>query len=148
MWATMAAQYPLLPKPLEANPSTFPPPDPSNKAETLPPHPAGPSQHPWPDPATGNSRQALGFVPEMIRKRYSTARHGLAPATNLPLVQHKSQGSWDMFLCLFSSLVEGPHVDVVLLQDPPAPRVFFLVCQVLSHLLIPFLGPRWPATYS
>jgi len=45
MWATMAAQHPLLPKPLQPKPSTFPPPDPLASQRTLAP-PAGPSQHP------------------------------------------------------------------------------------------------------
>jgi len=46
MWATMAAQHPLLPKPLQPRPLTFPPPDLSASQRTLAPPPAGPSQHP------------------------------------------------------------------------------------------------------
>jgi len=46
MWATMAAQHPLLPRPRQPLPSTFPPPDPSSNLETPPHPPAGPSQHP------------------------------------------------------------------------------------------------------
>jgi len=45
MWATMAAQHPLLPRALQPIPSTYPPLDPSSKLETLPPPPVGPSQH-------------------------------------------------------------------------------------------------------
>ena len=45
--------------------------------------------------------------------------HGQARATNLPLVQHNSLGSWDVFLSLFNSFVEISPVDIVLLQDPP-----------------------------
>jgi len=60
----------------------------------------------------------------MIEKPYDTARHGLAPATNLTLVQHNSLGSWDVFLSLFSSPTEGPPVDFVLLQDPPSSKGF------------------------
>jgi len=46
MWATMAAQHPLLPRSLQPVPLTFPPRDPSNNLETLVPPPVGPSQHP------------------------------------------------------------------------------------------------------
>jgi len=46
MWATMAAQHPLLPIPRQPFPSTCPPPDPTSNLETPPPPPAGPSQHP------------------------------------------------------------------------------------------------------
>jgi len=60
----------------------------------------------------------------MIKKPYSTSRHGLAPATNLTLVQHNSLGSGNVFLSLFSSLAEEPHVDVVLLQDPSSSKGF------------------------
>jgi len=90
MWATMASQHPLLPQPPQPRPLTFPSPDPSNKPETLPP------------PAASNTFQTYGFVPEMIDKPYSTSCHGLAPATNLTLVQHNSLGCWDVFLSLFS----------------------------------------------
>jgi len=47
-----------------------------------------------------------------------TSRQGLGPANTLTLVQHNSLGSWDVFLCLFSSLMECPLVDIVLSQDP------------------------------
>jgi len=109
MWATMATQHPLLPKPLQPKPLTFPPLDPSSNLATPPSPPAGPSRHPlagachrYPPPKT------LGLVPEMINKPCSPPRQGLAPATNLTLVQHNSLGSWDVFLSLFSSLTEGP----------------------------------------
>jgi len=46
MWATMAAQHPLLLRPLQPKPWTYPPPDPSASQRTLSPPPAGPSQHP------------------------------------------------------------------------------------------------------
>jgi len=55
----------------------------------------------------------------MIKKLFRTTRQGLPPATDLTLVQHNSLASWDVFLSLFSSLTEGPPVDLVLLQDPP-----------------------------
>jgi len=60
----------------------------------------------------------------MINGPFSTSRQGLAPATNLTLVQHNSLGIWDVFLSLFSSLTEGPHPDMVLLQDPPSSKGF------------------------
>jgi len=60
----------------------------------------------------------------MIKKSDPTSRHGLAPATDLTLVQHNSLGSWDVFLSLFSSLVDGPPLDFVLLQDPPSSKGF------------------------
>jgi len=41
MWATMAAQHPLLPMPPQPVPLTFPPRDPSSKPETPPPPPTG-----------------------------------------------------------------------------------------------------------
>ena len=56
----------------------------------------------------------------MLNTPRSTSHQGLAPATNLTLIQHNSLGSWDVFLSLFSSLTEGPPSDVVLLQDPPS----------------------------
>jgi len=46
MWATMAAQHPLLTRPRQPLLSTFPPPDHSSNLGTPPPPPAGPSQHP------------------------------------------------------------------------------------------------------
>jgi len=60
----------------------------------------------------------------MINNPCSTSRQGLAPANNLTLIQHNSLGSGDVFLSLFSSLVEGPPPDVVLLQDPPSSKGF------------------------
>ena len=65
-------------------------------------------------PAASNAFQTLGFVLEMIKKPYSTSRHGLPPETILTLVQHNSRGGWDVFLSLFSSLTEGSPADVVL----------------------------------
>src|ERR1700712_5745521 len=47
---------------------------------------------------------------------------GLAPLTDLSIVQHNSLGSWDVFLSLFHSLSDGPPVDFVLLQDPPVSK--------------------------
>jgi len=46
IWATMAAQHPVLLKLLQPNPSPFPPLDPSNFLVMPPLPPAGPSQHP------------------------------------------------------------------------------------------------------
>ena len=46
MWATMAAQHPLLPKPLQHKVLTFPPPGPSAAQRRPTPPPAGPAQHP------------------------------------------------------------------------------------------------------
>ena len=43
-----------------------------------------------------------------------------APCQGITLVQHNSLGSWDVFHSLFNSFVGLPHVDVVLLQDPPS----------------------------
>ena len=83
----------------------------------------------------------------MINNPCSTSRQGLALATNLTLVQHNSLGSWDVFLSLFSSLVEGPPPDLVLLQDPPSSKGFPLVSQASSLLPLPLAGPEWPATY-
>jgi len=60
----------------------------------------------------------------MNKNRPSTPRQGLAPANLLPLVQHNSLGSWEGFLCLFSSLADGSPVDIVLLQDPPSSKEF------------------------
>ena len=129
MWVTMAAHPPLLPKPLQPKPSTFPPPDPTNKPETL-------------RPATSNSLQALGFIPEMIKKPYSTSRHGLAPATNLTLVQHKGLGSRDVFLSLFSFLAEGPQADVILQQDPPSSKGFLPSFSGFKSFAPPVARPR------
>ena len=108
----MATRHPLLPTPLQPRPIIFPPPDPSSKAERFPP------------PAARDSFKTLGLVPEMITKPHSTSRHGLAPPTNLTLVQHNSLSCWDVFLYLFSSLAEGPPTHIVLLQDPPSSKGF------------------------
>jgi len=54
----------------------------------------------------------------------SAPHQGLAPASNLTLVQHNSLGSRDVFFSLFSSLTEGPPVNMVLLQDSPSSRSF------------------------
>ena len=45
-----------------------------------------------------------------------------AQAEKLTLVQHNSQGSWDVFLSSFNSFVGIAPVDIVLLQDPPVCR--------------------------
>ena len=116
---------PLLPNPLQPRLSTFPPHDPSTTPETPPPPPASPSQRPL---ARACHRRPplkpLGPVPEMIKISRSTSRHRLAPVDILTLLQRNSFGSWDVFLSLFSSLIEGPHVDIVLLQDLPSSKGF------------------------
>jgi len=71
----------------------------------------------------------------MITNSFSTSRQGLAPATNLTLIQYNSLGSWDVFLFLFSSLTEGPPPDMVLLQDPPSSRGFLTSFSGFSTLL-------------
>jgi len=78
----------------------------------------------------------------MIKKPYSTTRHGLAPATNLTLVQHNSLGSWDVFLSLFSSLTGGPPVDFVLLQDPPSSKGFLPSYAGYKSFAPPIARPR------
>jgi len=60
----------------------------------------------------------------MIKKPTNISCHGLASATDFTLVQHNSLGSWDVFLSLFSSLAEGPTVNIVLLQDPACSKGF------------------------
>jgi len=126
MWATMANKHPLLPKPLQPGPLTFPPPDPSATPGPTPPPPAGPSQHPLALAQACHQKLPLtrGFVPVMIKNLSFTPRQGLAPANSLTLVQHNSLGSWDVFLSLFSSFTEGSPVDIVLLQDPPSSKGF------------------------
>jgi len=62
----------------------------------------------------------------MINAPRPNLPQGLSPASKLTLVQHNSQGSWDVFLSLFSSLAEGPTADIVLLQDPPSSKGFLL----------------------
>ena len=60
-----------------------------------------------------------------MNKRHSPARSiGQAQAPKISLVQHNSLGSWDVFLSLFGSLAGVPHVDIVLLQDPPSSKGF------------------------
>jgi len=142
MWAIMATQHPQPPKPLQPQPSTIPPPDPANKPETSPPPPAFPVSTNWQGPAASNSFQTLGFVPEMIKKPCSTSRHGLTPATNLTPVQYNSLGSWDVFLSLFSSLMEGPPSGIVLLQDPPASRGFLPTFSVFKSIAPRVARPR------
>jgi len=78
----------------------------------------------------------------MIEKLPSTLRHGLAPATNLTLVQHNSLGSCDVFLSLFSSLVEGPPTDIVLLQDPSSSKGFLPSFSGFKPLFPPVARPR------
>jgi len=78
----------------------------------------------------------------MIKKPCFNARHGLAPAVNLTLVQHNSLGSWDVFLSLFSSLIEGPPVDFVLLQDPPSSKGFLPGYAGFKSFAPPVARPR------
>ena len=79
----------------------------------------------------------------MIMDPRSTSRQGLAPATNLTLVQHNSLGTWDVFLSLFSSLTEGPSpVDIVLLQDPPSSKGFLPSFHGFKCFAPPIARPR------
>jgi len=78
----------------------------------------------------------------MINKPCTSTRHGLAPASNLTLVQHNSLGSWDVFLSLFSSLAEGPPVDFVLLQDPPSSKGFLPSYAGFKYFAPPIARPR------
>ena len=79
----------------------------------------------------------------MIKDPRSTSHHGLAPATNLTLIQHNSLGSWDVFLSLFSSLTEGPSfVDIVLLQAPPSSKGFLPSFQGFKSFAPPIARPR------
>jgi len=79
----------------------------------------------------------------MIRNPLSTPRPGVAPATNLTLVQHNSLGSWYVFLSLFSFLMEGPScVDIVLLQDPLSSKVFLPSFHGLQSFAPPIAGLR------
>ena len=78
----------------------------------------------WSGHATGNLRQSFGPCPLMINNPFSTPCQGLAPATNLTLIQHNSLGSSNVILSLFSSQTEGPPPDMVLLQDPPSSKGF------------------------
>jgi len=117
-------------------------PDYSSSPETPPPPPQwAPASTHWPGPAASNLFETLGLVLEMIEKLHSTLRHGLAPATNRPLVQHNSLGSWDVFLSLSSSLVEGPPTDVVLLQDPASSKGFLPSLSGIKSLAPPVARP-------
>jgi len=79
----------------------------------------------------------------MINNPRSTSRQGLAPATNLTLIQHNSLGSRDVFLSLFSSLTEGPsRVDIVLLQDPPSSKRFLPSFQGFKSFAPPIARPK------
>jgi len=78
----------------------------------------------------------------MIKDPCSTLRQGLAPATNLTLVQHNSLGSWDVFLCLFSSQAEDPPADIVLLQDPPSSKGFLPSFSGFKSFAPPVARPR------
>ena len=78
----------------------------------------------------------------MINTLCSTSRQGLALATNLTLIQHNSLGSWDVFLSLFSSLVEGPTVDIVLLQDPSSSKGFLSCFSGFKSFAPPVARPR------
>jgi len=78
----------------------------------------------------------------MIKKPYSTSRHGLAPATSLFLVRHNSLGSWDIFLSLFSSLAEGPPADILLLQDPTSSKSFLPSFSGFKSFAPPIARPR------
>jgi len=79
----------------------------------------------------------------MIKNPCAISCQGLAAATKLTLVQHKSLGSWDVFLSLFSSLAEGPFcVDIVLLQDPPSSKGFLPSFQGFKSFAPPITRPR------
>jgi len=78
----------------------------------------------------------------MINKPCSPLRLGLAPATDLTLIQHNSLGSWDVFLSLFSSLAEGPPPDMVLLQDPPSSKGFLPSFSGFKSFAPPIARPR------
>src|ERR1700704_3376438 len=66
----------------------------------------------------------------------------LAPLTHLSLVQHKSLGSWDVFLSLFHSLTGAPPVDFVLLQDPPVSKGFLPSFPGFKSFAPPVSRPR------
>jgi len=78
----------------------------------------------------------------MNKKPFPSSRHGLAPATDLTLIQHNSLGSWDVFLSLFSSLVDGPLVDFVLLQDPSSSKGFLPSFAGFKSFAPPIASPR------
>ena len=60
----------------------------------------------------------------MINRTKPSHPTGQAPGPRTTIVQHKSLGSWDVFLSLFESLVGSLHTDIVLLQDPPSSKGF------------------------
>jgi len=64
------------------------------------------------------------LFPAIIKIPLSISGHGLAPAKNLTLLTHYTLGSWDMFLSLFPSRMEGPSVDIILLQDTLSAKGF------------------------
>src|ERR1700712_2251796 len=66
----------------------------------------------------------------------------LAPLTTLSLVQHNSLGSWDVFLSLFHSLLDGPPVDFVLLQDPTVSKGFLPSFAGFKSFAPPLSNPR------
>ena len=78
----------------------------------------------------------------MINKPHFTSGQGLAPATNLTLIQQNSLGSWDVFLSLFSSLAEGPPTDIVLLHDPPSSKGFLPSFSGFKSFAPPVARPR------
>ena len=78
----------------------------------------------------------------MINAPRSNSLQGLALASKLTLVQHNSLGSWDVFLSLFSSLVEGPPIDIVLLQDPPSSKGFLPSFSGFKFFAPPVARPR------
>jgi len=84
----------------------------------------------------------------MIENPGPTSRQGLAPATNLTLVQHNSLGSWDVFLSLFSSLTGAPPaLTLFFYKTPRPPKVFFLAFMALNLLPPPLLDPGWPVMF-
>ena len=78
----------------------------------------------------------------MIENPWSTSHHGLAPATNLTLVQHDSLSSWDVFLSLFFSLVEGAPPYIVPLKEPPSSKGFLPSFSGFKSFAPPVARPR------
>jgi len=78
----------------------------------------------------------------MIEKPCPPPPKGLAPATDLTLIQHNSLGRWDVFLSLFSSLTEGSPPDMVLLQDPLSSRRFLPGFSGFKSFAPPVTRPR------
>ena len=142
MWVMIAAQHPLLPKPLQPRPSTFPPPDPSKNLGTPRPPQRVPARIHWTGTTTGNALHTLAFVLEMIKNHRATSRQGLAPVTNFTLVQHNSLGSWNMFPSLFSSIAEGPSANSVLLQYPLSSKGFLPSFLGFTSFAPPVVRPR------